>query len=1159
MRLNRLDLTRYAKFTDQSIALGRPKTGEPDLHIIYGPNEAGKSTALAAFLDLLFGIEPRSRFNFLHPYPTMKLGASLELADRPHELIRVKRPQNSLLDASEQPLSEGVILGELGGIDRDAYRTMFSLDDDTLEAGGEGILASRGDLGQLLFSASAGLAHLSHSLSDLRSEAEGFYKYRARSGALSDFKARLVTLKEDRERIDTLASQYAQLVESRDLAATQYDAAIVSRGQIQSRIDEIQRLLVALPRLAALRSLRERLAPLAALPDAPAGWVEALPKLQSDDIELATRVEGVAEEIAQLSSDLDGLVLDETAIALADRVERLADPRARHMTAEKDLPDRRLQLRETRLVISGILSRIEHSDEPDPARLVLGVSVVGALRALIETRSGVEAAAKSADDELFEARRRLEDAKPTLDEAGGRARPGQGGDAANASSLVALLAALREDDHAARSRLATRLRGGHLDTLADQVRDLRPWAGPIDELADMAVPHPSRMDSWKVAAAQAQSQIDRQSDAVTRLTTERIRLTAEIGAIGEVAGIVSDQEAGRVRAARDEAWADHRRSLDATTAEVFEGALRQDDNVASARLAHTADLAKLHHAIQAIAVLDADLARALALQNEAAAALKLIHGEMAATLRKMTPALPADLPLLEMESWLARRLRALETKAAVQSVERDLLEARTDAAAARTRLTTALVATGVAHDPEATFETLILAAQAAIDREAALKGLRDAFGQRQRDLKSREHDAERALAADQTWTAAWSEACCACWLGEAERTPSLAAVREILVIVAGLGPALEKQTGLADRISKMEKDQADFALEVAAIADELGLNTNVMGVSDLAQLIGDRDQAAKAAQTSRAEKTRNLDLARRKERSLGETLAIHAKRKAEMTTFFGVSSLAEVGLKLQDIARKVELDEQAEDAGREILEAVRTATLGEAELALDSADRATLDGELAELKGRFDDQDQRSRDMFSVHSKAIDRMEAVGGDDAVAKIDEQRRTICLEIEDGALRFLRARLGAAAAEQALRAYRNLHRSAMLARASDAFQTISRGAYTGLAAQPVNDNEVLIALGADGGSKIASELSKGTRFQLYLALRVAGYHEFARIRRPVPFLADDIMETFDDFRAEEAFRLFAEMAQVGQVIYLTHHLHLCEIAQRICPGAQAHRLG
>ena len=53
MRLNRLDLTRYGKFTGHSIDFGVPESGRPDLHIVYGPNEAGKSTALAAFLDLL--------------------------------------------------------------------------------------------------------------------------------------------------------------------------------------------------------------------------------------------------------------------------------------------------------------------------------------------------------------------------------------------------------------------------------------------------------------------------------------------------------------------------------------------------------------------------------------------------------------------------------------------------------------------------------------------------------------------------------------------------------------------------------------------------------------------------------------------------------------------------------------------------------------------------------------------------------------------------------------------------------------------------------------------------------------------------------------------------------------------------------------------------
>ena len=148
--------------------------------------------------------------------------------------------------------------------------------------------------------------------------------------------------------------------------------------------------------------------------------------------------------------------------------------------------------------------------------------------------------------------------------------------------------------------------------------------------------------------------------------------------------------------------------------------------------------------------------------------------------------------------------------------------------------------------------------------------------------------------------------------------------------------------------------------------------------------------------------------------------------------------------------------------------------------------------------------------------EAVGRAEAigaVGGDAAVAVIEAKRRTILLTIEDKALAYLRLRREAAAAERALRAYRDRHRSSMMARASESFALISRGAYSELVTQPSDESELLIAKGSDGSSKIASELSKGTRFQLYLALRVAGYHEFARAHTPAPFFADDMMETFD----------------------------------------------
>ena len=1157
MRLRRLDLSRYGKFTDRGIDFGETAEGQPDLHIVYGPNEAGKSTALGAFLDFLFGIEPRSRFNFLHPYSTMRIGACLELFDRAVTLVRVKRAHGSLLDSSDQPVSDALVLEELAGIDRESYRTMFSLDDESLEVGGESILASKGDLGQLLFSASAGLADLGRNLVEIRAEADRFYKYRARGGELAELKARLATLREERERVDTFAAQYANLVVQRDRARGQYQEALDERARLNTRIDEIARMLSTLPRLADLRDFRRRLAPLAELPDAPLGWAEQLPGLQRDEIALAERAQAIEGEIARLTAERDAIDIDRVALAMADRIERLADLRARYITAEKDIPERQLQLREVELVIAGILERLECGAEPDPARLVLTASVTAALRGLMERRSGIEAASRAAENELAAARHGLAEATRRLDEAGGRA-DAEAVDPSKLSSLVTAVAAVRADDHAARRRLATRSRSAGRQALDERLAELRPWQGDVEQLAGLALPDAVEIERWKKTAADLEKRLDGYEADIGRWTVERDRLVAARDAIGAT-GVVGDQEAGDVRTEREQAWARHRRTLDEASADAFERTLRRDDLVTMARLAHTSDLARLQQTIQALADVNAKLDRAGELRAAAEKAREQSREEVAGSLRSASSALSDRMSLSQLESWLARRDKALEAGSAVGKAERELSEAEMDAATAQERLSSALRSVGLSPESDATVEALLAMAQAAIDREVALQRLRGEVDDRRRELGRREQELEAAAQQERRWGIDWEAACGRCWLGDSGAAPALGTVREVLATLADLAPALQKRAGLADRIGKMQTDQAAFATELEVITQDLGFDPSDMPVLDLARTVERRIKQASAAELERAARQRSLEEATNRKRKLADDLAIHAKRKAELTRFFGVETLVEVGEKLRDIATRASIRDQAALAERDILNNLRVATLDEAEPLLESFDQDALEVEFAELKPRLVDQDQRCRDVFSSFSKAGDAVAAVGGDDAVARIEEQRRTIQLEVEEKAERYLKLRLGAAAANHALRVYRETHHSSMMARASEAFCTISRGAYARLATQPDKDGEMLIAVAADGRSKMAVELSRGARFQLYLALRVAGYHEFVRSRRPVPFIADDIMESFDDFRAEEAFRLFADMAGVGQVIYLTHHRHLCDIARRVCPGARVHELG
>ena len=310
----------------------------------------------------------------------------------------------------------------------------------------------------------------------------------------------------------------------------------------------------------------------------------------------------------------------------------------------------------------------------------------------------------------------------------------------------------------------------------------------------------------------------------------------------------------------------------------------------------------------------------------------------------------------------------------------------------------------------------------------------------------------------------------------------------------------------------------------------------------------------------RAEKAEALANARERVAAIAEALDVNMRQARSMTAFFAVDTLADVAAKLEECRRRDEARAEIAKELRAIIVASVAGSLEAARAVLEGADAAALAAELAALKTRAPHDDLAHAEAHSAHRETIKRLEAVGGDDAVARIEEKRRTILEEIKDGARRYLTLRAGVAAADEALRLYRDRHRGAMMERASKAFTLISRGAYRGLTTAPNGQSEMLIALAADGGSKAAEQLSKGARFQLYLALRVAGYHELAKAqaRAPAPFVADDIMETFDHFRAEEALRLFAEMGRVGQVIYFTYHQHLSEIAKTVCPEARVHEL-
>ncbi|RWH78085.1 AAA family ATPase [Mesorhizobium sp.] len=1156
MRLRRLDLIRYGKFTDRTIDFGlKPESG-PDLHIVFGLNEAGKSTALSGYLDLLFGIEERSRYNFLHEYSAMRIGGVLELGSAEHTFTRTKQRTNSLLNETGQPVSEMAISAHLAGLSRDAYETMFSLDDETLEAGGKSILESRGDLGKLLFTASAGLVHASDTLSVLEAEADKLYRKQAHGTELALLKKRLAELKAGREAIDTLASTYESLEAERLDATEKYDRSIAERSVLSARLDTIAKYLRAIPILAEIRRKQAQLAELPEIASPSRTWTGSVTEMIDDDASLRTRLSASVEELERVTTKIASVDVDETILAISERVLGLADRKVRHVSAGLDLPSRRTELQILDNAVASCLAALGKPSEQHPAKLLLPAATIGAVRTMVEQRSGIVTSVRVAREEAAAAADALQGARERVGEERAVPEPAR-------ARLASALSTAKASGYMRETKAAREAADAGAIRWEAAIARLHPWSGDAQALARIAIPNAGRLGAWKALAAELGKGRGILSERLAEHQGNHDLLSARLEALRASVDVTDDDAAGVIRRARDEAWARHRDDLTGDTADDFAAALARDDSVGAGRLANARELVEIRSTSRNLAETSATIAHARDQLARNGSDREAVLLEIRASARELLADRQESSPeqLIELiEDRIAARREAIAAWEEIELSRKKAERAVDEEGRIRLELSGALASVGVGSGPGDSLETIMAAAELFLERQFKVDAERTealkTVSTRQEDLAARRRAVEVAERREDEWQAGIAEALKGTWLESGISVPGMGGVLDQL---AELSKGLQDRDSMQLRIEKMEADRDNFLVEVSAVAAEAGEAADDDEPEQLALRLAERLERAERMREAKASLVNDLQRLQDQREILDAEISAHERRKNEVLSVFGVATLAEVVQRDELLRDRDRLRTAVAELEEQVSSELAVEGFEQARSILDGVDLDSLAIEKAEAEQRLHDLDEAIQQQLIRQTRATDKLDAIGGDSAVARIDAERRTVLLEIEEKAVRYIELKLGIMSAGNALRLYRERHRSGMMERASDAFALMTRGQYSGLTTQPVKGGEVLIALQRDGQSKVADALSKGARFQLYLALRLAGYYEFAQFRPSVPFIADDIMETFDHVRSEEVFRLFGEMASAGQVIYLTHHQHLCEIAKAVVPGVAVHELG
>ncbi|RUZ59216.1 hypothetical protein EN947_35865, partial [Mesorhizobium sp. M7A.F.Ca.US.003.02.2.1] len=370
------------------------------------------------------------------------------------------------------------------------------------------------------------------------------------------------------------------------------------------------------------------------------------------------------------------------------------------------------------------------------------------------------------------------------------------------------------------------------------------------------------------------------------------------------------------------------------------------------------------------------------------------------------------------------------------------------------------------------------------ERTEALKTV----GTRQEDLAARRRAVEVAERREDEWQAGIAEALKGTWL---ERGISVPGMGGVLDQLAELSKSLQDREAMQLRIEKMVADRDNFLVEVTAVAADAG-EADDDEPEQLAIRLAQRLERAERMREAKASLVNDLQRLQDQREILDAEVSAHERRKNEVLSVFGVVTLADVVQRDELLRDRDRLRKTVAELEEQVFSELAVEGFEQARSILDGVDLDSIAIEKAEAEQRLRASDEAIQHQLIRQTRATDKLDAIGGDSAVARIDAERRTVLLEIEEKAVRYIELKLGIMSAGNALRVYRERHRSGMMERASDAFALMTRGQYSGLTTQPVKGGEVLIALQRDGQSKVADALSKGARFQLYLALRLAGYY-------------------------------------------------------------------
>jgi len=1163
MRIDRLDLLAYGPFTEQSLDLTEGNSG---LHLIYGDNEAGKSTSLRALIAWLFGIPVRTNDNFLHSNPQLRIGGQLRISDGATiEFTRKKGNKDTLLKFGDNdPLDDSSLIPFLpASIDENLFTKLWGIDHERLIAGGRELLEQSGDLGQALFSAAVGTTNLREVLAEMQNSADKIFKPRGSKAVLNQA---IANYKDAQKRIKEATlpvSDWKKL--QKDLSKTktaieELEKDIESQGKVKSRLERVNRVKGA---LAQRRSVLEKIEAL--------GQVDLLP----EDFEEKRKTAGSTLQTARETKERREaklLRLQEEAESLNVRNDLFQNEEAilalhKELGAvEKTLKDRPQQDGKRRLL------RNEAEIFLKTVRPDVGLEQADDLRPLLNNKKWISGLARK-HSLLVQKREQTEASIRDIEDERKSLQSELDNNSASDIDLKALKAAIAAARKAGNveQRLAEAQKQAAEENEAcrNELARLGRYTGSVDSVLQLSLPVSETLDQFEKENDALLEESKNTTRKKHEITEEKRQAEQNLKVLLLQSDVPTLADLETSRDVRNVSWDLIKRKYieqtDVAESELSEY-IQADDlpssyekKVASAddisdRLRMDADQvvkrAELESKIETLQSRIDDLLGVLenvkARQNDFQVRWTTLWEPL-----KIEAGTPR-----EMKQW---HLKAENLVEKIQTAKRSSAHQKSLAEECeQLKRTVSEQISGFDSSTETkdmNLESLISLCEQRVEEEEAIrdKRRRNEHSLKESEIRlKRKQDELKSAGIDLSrWKQEWINAIEGLGLTEDVHPEH---VIETFENLESFVDRYDRSEDLRRRIYGMDQVKEKFEEKVFEFADNIGFKREGIEASAIAAQLNKDLNSAREARARLTEIKSQLKEIEEEIKDTDITIRNSKEKLAALRTQAKVQIDEELVAAGEKSQNKRDLQKSLDMLEQELSRNGDGLSIEDLEK---EAEESEIDAIESELKIISDAQKEllSERDTLRDHRQTLqNEINAMDGSALAANASEEAEEHLASIALNAEQYLRLQAAALILEQRIENYRKANQAPVLARAGELFSKLTLGSYAGLRDELDNKgNPILLGVRLDDKEVTVEGMSDGSRDQLYLSLRLATLEQHLSKGEPMPFVVDDILIGFDDKRTCVCLEVLAELASSTQVLLFTHHRRVIELAKQISAKA------